>query len=255
MKGHDRTLTCRRTPGGVLWLLVVQQMPIAEQTWRGLGHSRHPFQKNGKQSHTQTNLISLNHTTHSQNQYLWLVLLKGQQSYFLLLALTLCTWLAELLLTRAGYSSPQATRFTSCPAVWHPSTAGPCGAETPGHPGWEPVSPPSVTQPLGALQITKCHLRPEAPKLFLTVKDPWSCASLCVHSGHHHSDMGTPSLGINPLRSSVDFSTSHAAMGHAAAAALAKTGPIFIVQFLLFTQLAQEEGGLVLNQSPGSHPT
>lgn len=44
-------------------------------------------------------------------------------------------------------------------------------------------------------------------------------------------------------------------MGHAAAAALAKTGPIFIVQFLLFTQLAQEEGGLVLNQSPGSHPT
>jgi len=85
-------------------------MPIAEKTWQDLGHSLHPFQKNGRHSHTQMNLISLSHTTPSQNLYLLLVLLKGQQSHFLLLALALHTWLAELLLTRA-------TRFTLCQAV------------------------------------------------------------------------------------------------------------------------------------------
>lgn len=102
--------------------------------WQGLGHSLHPFQKNGKQSHTQTNHISLSHATHSHDQQLWLVLLNRQQSYFLLLALPLRSWPAELLLTHAGYSSSQATQFTSCQAVR----------------GTHPQQVPVVLRPLGS---------------------------------------------------------------------------------------------------------
>lgn len=113
-------------------------MPIAQQTWWGLGHSLYPFRKNGKQPHTQMNLTSLSHTMHSQTRYFWLVLLKGQQSYFLLLALTLHTWLAELLLTHAGYSFSQATRFTFCQAVS----------------GTHPQQVPVVLRPLGTQDET-----------------------------------------------------------------------------------------------------
>lgn len=42
-------------------------------------------------------------------------------------------------------------------------------------------------------------------------------------------------------------------MEGAAAAALAKPGPVCPI--LLFTQVDQEEGELLLIQSPGSHPT
>lgn len=41
---------------GILWLLVAQQKPTAEQSWLYLGLFLHYFQENGKQSHTQTKL-------------------------------------------------------------------------------------------------------------------------------------------------------------------------------------------------------
>lgn len=123
----------------------------------GLQHSLCPFQKYRNQPYTPTNLISLSHTTHSQNPYLWLVLLKGQQSYFLLLALALCTWLAELLLPRAGYSFSSHPVHLLPGCKWHPSTASPCGAEPPGtqdESPYGPQVPPSPSVPCRVPGVT-----------------------------------------------------------------------------------------------------
>jgi len=59
------------------------------------------------------------------------------------------------------------------------------------------------------------------------------CLPVCPQL-HHHSDTGTPSLGINHFRSSVGSTTSCAAIGHAAAAALAKPDPIYPI-FIIYS--------------------
>lgn len=86
-------------------------MPITEQMWQGLF-------KNIEHNliHKQTSSPSA--TTRRQNQYLWLVLLRGQESYFLLLALTLHTWW-QLLLGHAGFSLSQDTQLIPCQAPGH----------------------------------------------------------------------------------------------------------------------------------------